>query len=64
MNSREFADLIHRPRGTVRRWLREGLPHRKYGLRVVIDLVEATRWVQEHDVRAGDRRHNKVTRQH
>lgn len=62
MNAREFATAIERPHGTVKRWLGEGLPHRKYGLRVVIDLVEASKWVKEHDRKAGGRVNNKVKR--
>lgn len=50
LNAREFAEYIGRPHGTVKRWLTEteGLPHRKYGSKVVIDLIEASKWVQEN----------------
>lgn len=62
MNAREYAERIGRPHGTVKRWLGEGLPHRKYGLRVIIEPKEADRWVEAHDKRAGGRLKNKVTK--
>lgn len=45
MNGRRFSEEIGVAHGTVKRWLHEGMPARREGTLVWIDLAQARDWI-------------------